>query len=123
MVRRFVVISVVMFATLGVVIVGSAAERPGSVKVTFTRAVRPTPPGSQVAIGWKLRDASGHVVLDKHVFVKITCPEGDATTTTYASPQSHGVYLVNALVPPGGIGTIKVGHGTTIFPITNPYHG
>jgi hypothetical protein len=63
------------------------------------------------------------LVLDKHVFVKITCPEGDRSTTAYASPDAHGVYLVSAIVPPGGVGTIAVGHGASAFPLTNPYHG
>jgi hypothetical protein len=63
------------------------------------------------------------VVLDKRVFVRITCPEGDASTTTYANPNDQGIYVVNALVPPGGVGTITVGRGASVFPVTNPYHG
>jgi hypothetical protein len=63
------------------------------------------------------------VVLDKHVFVRITCPEGDRSTTTYANPDAHGVYLVSAIVPLGGVGTIAVGHGASEYPLTNPYHG
>ncbi|HTD50220.1 MAG TPA: hypothetical protein VK771_06455 [Acidimicrobiia bacterium] len=57
------------------------------------------------------------------MFVKITCPEGDASTTTYANPNRQGVYAVDAIVPPGGVGSFTVGHGASVFPLTNPYHG
>jgi hypothetical protein len=87
------------------------------------RAVQPGPPGTRIAVVWKLHEPSGRVVLEKHVFVKIVCPEGDASTTTYANPNAHGAYAVNAIVPPGGVGSITVGHGASVFPLTNPYHG
>jgi hypothetical protein len=105
----------------GCVLVSGAVATAG-VKATLTRPVQPGPPGTRVAVAWKLHDASGHVVLDRHVFVKITCPEGDRSTTTYANPNGHGVYLVSAIVPPGGVGSITVGHGGSVFPITNPHH-
>lgn len=56
------------------------------------------------------------------MFLKITCPEGDDSTTTYANPNGHGAYAVSAIVPPGGVGSITVGHGASVFPLTNPYH-
>jgi hypothetical protein len=119
--RRSVIASVVVLAVGGVLASGAASA--GGVKATLTRTVQPGPPGTRIAVAWKLRDASGHVVREKHVFVKITCPEGDRSTITYANPNEHGVYLVSAVVPAGGVGSITVGHGAATFPLTNPYHG
>ena len=109
------------FALTGVLV--STAEASGGVKATLTRTVQPGPPGSHFAVAVKLRDASGRVVLEKHVFVKITCPEGDRSTITYANPNARGSYVVNAIVPAGGVGSITVGHGASVYPVTNPYHG
>ena len=119
---RSSLIGFVALLVIGGVLAGGSAAR-GGVKATLTRAVHPAPPGTRIAVAWKLRDASGHVVLDKHVFVRITCPEGDRSTTTYANPDARGVYLVSAIVPPGGLGTIAVGHGASEIPVTNPNHG
>jgi hypothetical protein len=121
MMRRSLIGLVALLAVGGVV--ASVAGATAGVRATLTRTVQPGPPGTRVAIAWKLRDASGRPVLDKHVFVKITCPEGDASTTTYANPNGRGAYIVSALVPPGGVGSITVGHGASAFPVTNPYHG
>jgi hypothetical protein len=118
---RSSLIAWVALLTLGGVLAGGAGAAVG-VKATLTRTVHSAPPGTRITVAWKLHDASGHVVLDKHVFVKITCPEGDRSTTTYANPDAHGVYLVKAIVPPGGVGTIVVGQGASEFPLTNPYH-
>jgi hypothetical protein len=113
--------SVALLAVTGVL--GSAAGASGQVKATLTRTVQAGPPGAHVAVSVKLRDASGRVVLEKHVFVKITCPEGDRSTITYANPNARGTYVVNAIVPAGGVGSITVGHGASVYPVTNPYHG
>jgi hypothetical protein len=101
----------------------SAAGGSGGVRATLIRAVQPGPPGTHVAVAVKLRDASGRVVLEKHVFVKITCPEGDRSTITYSNPDARGTYVVDAIVPAGGVGSITVGHGASVYPVTNPYHG
>jgi hypothetical protein len=115
---------ITLVAFLGIAsVLASGAGAAAGVKATLTRAVEPGLPGTRVAVTWKLRDASGHAVLDKHVYVKITCPEGDRSTTTYANPNRHGVYAVYALVPAGGVGSITVGQGRSRFPVTNPYHG
>jgi hypothetical protein len=119
--RRSSLIALVALLALGVLAGGAAAA--GGVKATLTRTVQPGPPGTHVAVAVKLNDASGRVVLEKHVFVKITCPEGDRSTITYANPNARGTYLVDAIVPPGGVGSITVGHGATVYPVTNPYHG
>jgi hypothetical protein len=104
-------------------VLASAAGASGRVKATLIHAVQPGPPGTHVAVAVKLRDASGHVVLEKHVFVKITCPEGDKSTITYANPDARGTYVVSAIVPAGGVGSITVGHGASVYPVTNPHHG
>jgi hypothetical protein len=104
----------------GVLASGAGAAR--AVKATLTHPVHPGFPGTRIAVAWKLRDASGRAVLEKHVFVKITCPEGDSSTTAYANPNGHGTYLVSGIVPAGGVGSITFGHGASVFPVTNPYH-
>jgi hypothetical protein len=112
------------FALLALVgVFASWAGASSGVKATLTRTVHAAPPGSSVAVAWKLHDASGRIVLQKHVFVKITCPEGDRSTITYANPSGKGTYLVSAMVPPGGVGSITVGHAGAVYPVTNPYHG
>lgn len=111
----------VVLALAGVLVTGAGATKVG-IKATLTRGVQPGPPGSRVAVAWKLRDASGRAVRLKHVFVRLTCPEGDRSTTTYANPGADGVYVVRAIVPAGGVGSINLGHGGSTFPITNPYH-
>ena len=121
MVRRSLIGVIALLASGAFLLSGAAAT--AGVKATLSRTVRPGPPGTRVAVAWKLHDASGRVVLDRHVFVTITCPEGDRSTTTYANPNRHGIYIVNAIVPPGGVGSITVGHGASVFPVTNPYHG
>lgn len=120
--RRWSLIGLVALLALTGVL-ASAAGGSGGVRATLIRAVQPGPPGTHVAVAVKLRDASGRVVLKKHVFVKITCPEGDRSTITYSNPDARGTYVVDAIVPAGGVGSITVGHGASVYPVTNPYHG
>jgi hypothetical protein len=118
---RASVIVLVLVACGGVF--ARTAPATGVVRATLTRTIQPGPPGTRVTVAWRLRDASGRAVRAEHVFLKITCPEGDVSTTTYANPNSQGAYLVRAIVPAGGVGTITVGHDRSVFPVTNPYHG
>jgi hypothetical protein len=80
---------------------------------------QPGPPDARAAIAWKLRDAAGGG-FSTHVFVRITCPEGDAPTTAYANPDDRGVDAARALAPPGGPGRSPLGRGATVLPLTNP---
>jgi hypothetical protein len=121
MMRWSLVGVVAVLAVAGISASGAGAT--SGVKATLTRPVHPGFPGTRIAVAWKLRDASGRAVLEKHVFVRITCPEGDRSTTAYANPNGHGTYLVSAIVPAGGVGSITVGQGASVFPLTNPYHG
>lgn len=121
MTRRLLAASGLVIA-VGAMLAGGAGATAG-VRATLTHAVQPGPPGTRVVVAWKLRDASGRVVLDKDVFVRITCPEGDVSTTTYGSPNAEGIYLVHALVPRGGVGSITIGQGGSVFPVTNPSRG
>jgi nitrogen fixation protein FixH len=112
---------ILAFAVAGVAVVDASAG--GRVRATLTQAVpADKSSGEHVVVAWRLRDSSGHPVSAKRVFVKITCPTGDASTTTFASPRADGTYRVSAVVPPGGIGTIAIGKNSTSFPITNPFH-
>jgi len=108
-------------------VVISAAALPaganGRVKATFTRTIPSYKSGGEhVTVAWKLRNSTGQLVSPKHVYLRITCPTGDSTTVTYASPRGDGTYRISAVVPNGGIGTIAIGKGATRFPITNPFH-
>ena len=119
-VRTLVVIATTL-VLVGVVAFPAAAK--GRVRATLTRTIPSYKSGGEhVTVAWKLRDASGHLVSLKHVFVKITCPTGDSTTIAYASPRADGTYRISAVVPNGGIGTVAIGRGSTSFPITNPFH-
>jgi hypothetical protein len=121
MMRRSIIALASLLVFGGALANGIAAT--GGPRATLTRPVRTGPPGTRIAVSWKLHTVSGRAVLERHVFVKITCPEGDRSTITYANPDDHGTYLASALVPPGGVGSITVGHGASVFPVTNPYHG
>ena len=119
MVRALALIAVALVAC----VVASPVAATGRVKATLTMAIPGSKSGgAHVVVAWKLRDSSGRLVSLKRVFVRLTCPEGDVTTTTFASPLTDGTYRVSAVVPNGGIGTVAIGKGSVRFPITNPFH-
>jgi nitrogen fixation protein FixH len=115
-----------VFVCLALAVAGIGALDAGAkgrIHATLTRTIPANKSaGDHVVVAWKLRDSSGHLVSLERVFVKITCPTRDSYTTTFASPRSDGMYRVNAVVPPGGIGTIAIGKGSTRFPVTNAFH-
>jgi methionine-rich copper-binding protein CopC len=122
MVRRLVIVSAASLAVAIALPTGAIASS-SRVHATLTRAIPPNmSSGNRVVVAWKLRDASGHPVAAKRVFVKITCPEGTDSTTAFANAGPNGTYLAHALVPPGGIGTVSIGHGKLTYPVTNPFH-
>ncbi len=101
----------------------AAASAGGGVRATFTRPI-PTnrSTGEHVLVVWKLRDAAGRPVTLRRVFVRIVCPEGNASTTAYATTTTPGLYQANAAVPPGGIGTVTIGAKGATIRVTNPFH-
>jgi nitrogen fixation protein FixH len=118
---RALVLITLAFMVAGVSVIDASAG--GRVRATLTRTIPSNKSsGEHVVVTWRLRDSSGHPVSVERVFVKITCPTGDASTTTFASPRADGTYRVSAIVPPGGIGTIAIGKNSTSFPLTNPFH-
>lgn len=103
--------------------IAATANATGNVRATFTKAIPASrSAGAHVAISWKLRDSAGHPVSLRRVFVKIVCPTGDSTTIAYAKAIGPGLYRANAIVPPGGIGTVTLGAKRTKILITNPFH-
>ena len=104
-------------------LLAAAGSASSGTRATF---VKPIPAdkssGQHVLISWKLRDGGGHPVSLKRMFVKIVCPTGDAYTTTLAKTAAGGVYQANAIVPPGGIGTVTIHARGRTVPITNPFH-
>lgn len=104
-------------------ILATAALADAPIRATLIRAL-PTDksPGEHVLVRWKLRDSSGHVVRLEHVVLTITCPTRDSTTRTLAMLRPDGTYRANAVVPPGGIGTLSIRTSTRTFLITNPFH-
>jgi hypothetical protein len=78
--------------------------------------------GSRIVVTFTLQDAAGHPFDARKVFVKITCPEKTDSSFVYAARVGAGRYRAVAYVPPGGLGTIRIGaRGSTdvYFPITN----
>jgi hypothetical protein len=103
--------------------VSAAANASDGLRATFSKPIPTnTFPGGHVRIAWKLRDSAGHPVSLKHVFVTIVCPTGTDSTTAYAKVSAPGRYSANAVVPPGGIGTVRIGTKGQTIRITNPFH-
>ena len=92
------------------------------VRATLTRALPGDKgPGEHVLVRWTLRDASGQVVRLKHVVLTIICPTRDSTTRTPAVLRPDGTYRANAVVPPGGIGTLSIKTTSRTFLIKTPF--
>lgn len=108
-------------ALFGVTAVASAKD---GLRATFTKPIPPSKPaGEHVHISWKLRNSAGQPVSLKRTFVKIVCPTGDSYTITFAKLDARGLYRADAIVPPGGIGTVTIGAKGATIRITNPFHG
>jgi hypothetical protein len=78
--------------------------------------------GTRLVVTFTLRDASGRPFDAMKVFVKVICPTKDASSFVFARQVRTGSYRAVATVPPGGLGTIRIGlRGSTdvYFPIRN----
>jgi hypothetical protein len=107
---------------LGVVVLAASGSASSGVHATFVKAIpADKAAGEHVLIAWKVRDSGGHPVSPKRMFVKIVCPTGDSYTTTLAK-AAGGIYRANAVVPPGGIGTVTIHSQGKTIPATNPFH-
>ena len=110
-------------STVAAVAVTGATGATGSLHATFTKPIPANAgSGAHVRIAWALRDSAGHALNLKRVFVTIVCPEGTDSTTVYAKSTGRGLYAANAIVPPGGIGTVTIGAKGKTIRITNPFH-
>lgn len=111
-------------ALLAALVLAPAAGAKDGVYATLTN---PLPAhasmGTKVVVTFTLRDAAGHPFNAGRVFVKVICPTKDAWSIAFASQSVHeGRYRVVATMPPGGLGTIRIGlRGSTdiYFPIKN----
>jgi hypothetical protein len=65
--------------------------------------------GTKLAVSFTLRDAAGHPFDAMKIFVKIICPTKDASSFVFARQLSTGHYRAVAIVPPGGLGTVRIG--------------
>jgi len=110
-------------ALLAALVLAPAAGAKESIYATLTS---PLPAhasaGTRLVVSFTLRDAAGHPFNAERVFVKVICPTKDASSIAFASRNAHptGAYRVVATVPPGGLGTIRIGlRGSTdiYFPI------
>jgi hypothetical protein len=106
------------------VLIPAAGAKDG-VRATLTTPLpQHASAGTKLVVTFTLRDATGHPFNAGKVFVKVICPTKDATSIAFASRSAHptGRYRVVAIVPPGGLGTIRIGlRGSTdiYFPIKN----
>lgn len=101
-------------------LVPAAAAKDG-VHATLTRPLpKSAPMGAKLTVSFTLRDAAGHPFDAMKIFVKVICPTKDASSFVFARQLSAGRYRAVATVPPGGLGTVKIGlRGSTdvYFPI------
>ena len=99
-------------ALLAALVLAPAAGAKDGVYATLTN---PLPAhastGTKIVVSFTLRDAAGHPFNAQQVFVKVICPTKDAWSIAFASGTAHptGRYRVVATVPPGGLGTIRIG--------------
>lgn len=99
-------------ALLAALVLAPAAGAKDGVRATLSR---PLPAyasaGTKLVVAFTLRDAAGHPFNAERVFVKVICPTKDAWTFAFASRSAHptGRYSVVATMPPGGLGTIRIG--------------
>jgi hypothetical protein len=108
-------------ALAALVLVPAAAAKDG-VHATLTSklpafALR----GTKLTVTFTLRTASGRPFDAEKVFVKIICPTKDASSFVFAANVHSGSYRAVATVPPGGIGTVRIGlRGSTdvYFPVS-----
>jgi len=73
--------------------------------------------GTKIVVAFALRDFAGHPVDAKRVFVKVICPEKDVWSIAYATDAGNGRYRVVATVPAGGLGQVRIGRGSTYYPV------
>ena len=112
-------------ALLAALLLAPAAAAKDGVRATLTSPLpQHAAMGAKLVVTFTLRDASGHPFNAERVFVKVICPTKDASSIAFASRAAHsdGRYRVVATVPPGGLGTIRIGlRGSTdiYFPILN----
>jgi len=120
--RRAVLVVIVLAAAVAFV---TAADAKNGVRATLTSTVpRAAPAGAKIVVTFVLRDRSGHPFNAERVFVKLICPTKDASSIAFASNGGHanGRYRVVAVVPPGGLGSLRIGlrgSSDVYFPITN----
>ena len=96
-------------ALAALLLVPAAAAKNG-VHATLTRALPAhASQGTKLTVTFTLRDASGHPFNAQKVFVKIICPEKDASSFVFAANVHSGSYRAVATVPPGGLGTVRIG--------------
>ena len=120
MVRR---LGLLLGSLMLAMVLATTALANASVRATLTRALPgDKSPGEHVLVRWAFRDSSGHVVRLKHVVLTIICPTRDSTTRTRAVRRPDGTYQANAVVPPGGIGTLSIKTSARTFLIRNPFH-
>jgi hypothetical protein len=77
-------------------------------------------PGAEIELSWRLTSPSGPFGA-VGVFVRLVDAAGGAPSDATA-PQSNGVFTATVRVPPGGVGSIRIGlHGTSdvFFPLVN----
>ena len=102
-----------------------AAGAKDGVRATLTTSIpQRASMGTRVVVSFTLADRTGHPFNAVGVFVKVICPTKDASSIAFASATSHadGRYRVVAIVPPGGLGNIRIGlrgSSDVYFPITN----
>jgi uncharacterized protein (DUF2141 family) len=121
MARRWVVVLAALAAAISVVVPPAAAKE--GVHATLTSKI-PTHAsrGTRIVVAFTLRDGAGHPFNAQKVFVKLVCPEKTDSSIAFAANVHDGRYRAVAVVPPGGLGTIRIGlRGSTdiYFPITN----
>jgi hypothetical protein len=73
--------------------------------------------GTKLVVAFTLRDAAGRPFDASHVFVKVICPEKTDSSLAYARDLGRGRYRAVAIVPPGGLGRVRVGLRGAYFPI------
>jgi len=90
-------------------LVPAAAAKDGVHATLTSKLPAHASTGTRVVVTFTLRDADGRPFNAQKVFVKIVCPEKTDSSFAFAANVHDGGYRAVATVPPGGLGTVRIG--------------
>jgi hypothetical protein len=108
-------------ALAALLVVPAAAAKDGVHATLTSKLPAHASQGTKLTVTFTLRTAGGRPFDAEKIFVKVICPTKDASSFVFATQVTEGRYRAVAIVPPGGLGVVRIGlRGSTdvYFPIS-----